>query len=56
MCHGNSENSDGRSYLLFIVRICFTYGTNVCIVELNPSAGSLLAEVSHDDTKVRETN
>ena len=26
MCHGNSENSDGCSYLL---RICFIYGTNV---------------------------
>ena len=56
MCHGNSENSDGRSYLLFIVRMCFIYRTNVCIVELNPSAGSLLADVSHDYAKVRETN
>ena len=26
MCHGNSENSYGCSYLL---RICFIYGTNV---------------------------
>ena len=26
MCHGNSENSGGCSYLL---RICFIYGTNV---------------------------
>ena len=28
MCHGNSENSDGCSYLL---RICFVYGTNVSV-------------------------
>ena len=28
MCHGNSENSDGCSYLL---RICFIYGTNVSV-------------------------
>ena len=28
MCHGNSENSDGCSYL---VRICFIYGTNVSV-------------------------
>ena len=28
MCHGNSENSYGCSYLL---RICFIYGTNVSV-------------------------
>ena len=28
MCHGNSENSYGCSYLL---RICFIYGTNVIV-------------------------
>ena len=28
ICHGNSENSDGCSYLL---RICFIYGTNVSV-------------------------
>ena len=28
MCHGNSENSHGCSYLL---RICFIYGTNVSV-------------------------
>ena len=28
MCHGNSENSYGCSYL---VRICFIYGTNVSV-------------------------
>ena len=28
MCHGNSENSYGCSYLL---RICFGYGTNVSV-------------------------
>ena len=28
MCHGNSENSYGCSYLL---RICFIYGTNVSL-------------------------
>ena len=34
MCHGNSENSYGCSYLL---RICFIYGTNVS-VSRSPSA------------------
>ena len=28
MCHGNSENSYGCSYLL---TICFSYGTNVSV-------------------------
>ena len=28
MCHGNSENSYGCSYLF---RICFSYGTNVSV-------------------------
>ena len=28
MCYGNSENSDGCSYLL---KICFIYGTNVSV-------------------------
>ena len=28
MCHGNSENAYGCSYLL---RICFIYGTNVSV-------------------------
>ena len=28
MCHGNSENSDGCSYLL---KICFIYGPNVSV-------------------------
>ena len=36
MCHGNSENSYGCSYILWI---CFIYGTNVSVSrELNPSA------------------
>ena len=35
MCHGDSENSDGCSYLL---RICLIYETNECIAELNLSA------------------
>ena len=37
MYHGNSENSYGCSYLLWI---CFIYGTNVSVIvaELNPSA------------------
>ena len=47
MCHGNSENSYGCSYLL---RICFIYGTNVS-VELNLSASCWLRTMCLNECK-----
>ena len=47
MCPGNSENSDGCLYLL---RICFIYGTNVG-VELNLSASCWLRTMCLNECK-----